>query len=247
MVLKNFLEIFLDIYFWLFNCLILAINSDIFKTIIGVFVGGLLSSIISKNQVRDNNNFVVLIQIKDEIMQNVDKSHNNVNDFITVLNNMSKTLFNTKNQKNELEKRFIMLNLLTELTNITNSSRSCNNYIVSNIELLKSIYSENDEYILSFEKEFLISSINCIEFLYTKSQNVVDILSERGKNEISIDVLIDKIGAIMKEISENELVSKFMMANAAYIIEFINTEISILISKRSMFEFDKIKVKKQSK
>lgn len=101
---------------------------------IGILLGSFLSFIITSRQVKKNNRFTVLKEVKLELMKDIDELHKNVN----LLISMAQKSFVYIDQRNYLEVRSIS----EEVLHIFNETLNKKNSLISNYELLNLIYND---------------------------------------------------------------------------------------------------------
>lgn len=100
--------------------------------LVGILLGSLLSYKIAFGQVRNSNKFIVLSEIKRELMLSIDTLHKNMNILIIKTNSFYKYA-KSRDYSN-------VRNLLDELLFLQNELTQNKNTLISNFELLNSIF-----------------------------------------------------------------------------------------------------------
>lgn len=119
----NYFEVIIKYYEYL---------KGIIDPIFGILIGAYLTSKITFKQVKNNNRFIILKEIKQELILTMDGVHEKIN-IITMKTNDFYQYLNTKDYKN------IRLTL-DEILLLYNEILQFKNILISNFELLKTIF-----------------------------------------------------------------------------------------------------------
>lgn len=229
MTISSFLDLFKELCLSLFNFLKLIINQNIVQTIIAVFIGGYLSSKISNKQVKDSNNFIILNQSKNEIMENVNSAHVNVNEYIVLLGKICDVILKSNEQVINDETRFKLFNYTNDVTNVINSNRISGNTINANIRLLNSIYENENAVFDEFRKHFLKNLTECTLFMDLKLNKMLELMDKNQKKEIELEEVKKLANSLMFNIFNDIEIKEFINSDAFELYNFINSKISLLI------------------
>ena len=107
---------------------------EVINPLVGILLGSLLSYKIAFGQVKNSNKFIVLSEIKRELMLSIDTLHKNMNILIIKTN-----LFYKHARSRDYSN---VRNLLDELLFLQNELTQNKNTLISNFELLNSIFNE---------------------------------------------------------------------------------------------------------
>lgn len=230
MVLYSILIILKELGQNLISFFRLIFSLDIIHTIIAVFVGGFLSSLITRRQVSDSNRFIVLNQARNEIMSNVDNTHENVNRFIISIGKICEVIQNSNDKTINNETRFILMGLTNDVTTIINSSRRSGNVINSNVRLLKLIFKKDNAVFDRFQSRYFENHQICTTYMNNELNKMLDLMDKNQRNEISIQDAKKLASSQMFKIFHDTEIQNFMNSTAFELYEFINTKINYLVA-----------------
>lgn len=189
---------------------------------IGILLGSFLSFIITSRQVKKNNRFTVLKEVKLELMKDIDELHKNVN----LLISMAQKSFVYIDQRNYLEVRSIS----EEVLHIFNETLNKKNSLISNYELLNLIY--NDYKGKSNLSEF-IKLINDFSHVYDSKiysfMSSPTFCSEHFVNDAEYSAEMTSYVSNFQDEDFRRITLKIGESHLGANIEFINSKLAKLI------------------
>lgn len=188
----------------------------------GIFIGAILTYKITFGQVKKSNKFVVLKEIKQELMISMDNIHKSIN----TVNMKSNDFYKSINLRNYLNSKIILDDLLF----LFNEMLQIKNTLISNFELLNSIFGD---YIGKSELSSLIANTDkylthYYEEIYRRMCNP----AFYQENFVSDHEYIKAIDNLMTALQHDDFKNHYNIladSHVGKVVEFINIKLVKLV------------------
>lgn len=190
--------------------------------LLGLFLGAVLTYVITFSQVKKNNRFIILKETKQELMASMDNLHKEIN----IINMKSNDFYRYINAREYSNIKI----LLDEILFIYNETLQIKNSLICNFELLNSIYKD---YLGKTELSNIILKTDMyLEYYYEKMYSKMTSPTFYQENFVSDAEYIDAIDNYRLALQRDDFKNHFQSladCHVGKVVEFINSKLAKLV------------------